>query len=254
MIRDGLISMAITPTRSFEMDVFDAHVTAGPSGIHGALALEMPELLAEMDRFGIRAALASHFAAQEYDAAAGNRTLAALQSERLVPAWALTPETLACVREHDARATRLSFGPERHNFSAAPWCSGELCEYLQAKQVLTLISREDLDWDALARLLENFPRLSVLFLDIGYRSDRYLFPLLRRFPGLYFETSTYLAHRQLESFVERHGADRALFGSRLPLYTPGAALAVLATARISDAARAAIAGGNLRRLLRRDAP
>jgi predicted TIM-barrel fold metal-dependent hydrolase len=51
--------------------------------------------------------------------------------------------------------------------------------------------------------------------------------------------------------VERFGAERILFGSRLPLYTPGAPLAVLLTARVPDSAKRAIAGGNLRRLLQR---
>ena len=116
-----------------------------------------------------------------------------------------------------------------------------------------MIAREDIEWDALASLLENFPRLPVLLLETGYRAERYLFPLLHRHSNLYFDSSTYLAHRQLESFVDRFGAGRLVFGSRLPLYTPGAALAVLATARISDEAKLAIAGGTLRQLLGRAA-
>jgi predicted TIM-barrel fold metal-dependent hydrolase len=76
-----------------------------------------------------------------------------------------------------------------------------------------------------------------------------LFPLLDRFPNLYFDSATYLAHRQLESVVNQRGAERILFGSRLPLFTPASSLGVLASARISDANRLAIAGGNLRRLL-----
>jgi predicted TIM-barrel fold metal-dependent hydrolase len=112
-----------------------------------------------------------------------------------------------------------------------------------------VVSREELDWDALVVILKDFPKLQILLLDVGYRSDRYLLPLLQRFPHLYFDSTSYVAHRQFESFVETHGPERIVFGSRLPLYTPGAALGVLATARISDEARLAIAGSNLRRLL-----
>ncbi|MGH9591014.1 MAG: hypothetical protein ACRD25_11510, partial [Terracidiphilus sp.] len=61
--------------------------------------------------------------------------------------------------------------------------------------------------------------------------------------------ATYLAYRQLENFVDRHGGERLLFGSRLPLFTPATALGVMASARISEEARLQIAGGNLRRLL-----
>lgn len=39
-------------------------------------------------------------------------------------------------------------------FSAnAAWCAGELFEYLQANRVLTVISRPEIEWDAVAVLL-----------------------------------------------------------------------------------------------------
>ena len=120
---------------------------------------------------------------------------------------------------------------------------------MQENRVLALISRTEIEWDALATLLENFPSLNVLLLDTGYRSDRYLFPLLRKFPNLYFDSSMYLGHRQLEWYLERFGPDRIVFGSRLPLYTPAAALTVLGTARVPESVRHAVAGENLRRLL-----
>lgn len=231
------------------LDLFDANVRVGPSGPHGALALEPGALLAEMDRFAIRRALAAHFAGIEYDAEAGHRALLQDPGERLIPVWAALPELLPQLEQLRPQAVHLSFAVTRHNFSSAAYCAGELCDYLQARSVLTLIAREDLEWDGLARLLADFPRLTVVFLNGGYRGDRYLLPLLRRYPRLYFDSATYLAHRQLEAFVERMGPERVLFGSRLPLYTPAASLGVLLSARMSDDARAAIAGNNLRRLL-----
>ena len=80
------------------------------------------------------------------------------------------------------------------------------------------------------------------------------FPPVQAASEFYIDTSTYVAHRQLESFVDKFGPEHLVFGSRLPLYTAGAALAVLATARISDEARLSIAGGTLRRLLGRESP
>lgn len=232
-------------------NVFDANVRVGHSGIYGELALETDELLKEMDRFGIQRALVSHFAGEEYDAEEGNNLLAGECQERLTPAWAALPDHLQELAPRHPMAVRLSYGVKKHNFSSAPWCSGELYEYLQEHSVLTLMAREDIEWDSLARLLGNFPRLPVLLLETGYRAERYLFPLFKRHPNLHIDTSTYVAHRQLESFVDKFGPERLAFGSRLPLYTAGAALGVLATARISDEARLSIAGGTLRRLLRR---
>lgn len=231
--------------------VFDANAYVGRSGVYGELALSAPELLAEMDRFGISRALVSHFAAAEYDASEGNRALAEVANHRLVPCWVSLPDADS-IKELEKRrpaAVRLYFGTSRHNFSPAPWCSGELCAFLQARRVLTLIALEDIGWEALATLLGNFPELRVLVVEPGYRADRYLFPLLSRFPNLYFESSTYVAHRQLESFVERFGSRQIVFGSRLPLYTPGAALTVLATAQISERDKRAIASGNLQGLM-----
>ncbi len=232
--------------------IFDANVRVGPSGVHGELALEADALLSEMDRFGIERALVSHWTAEEYDAHEGNRRLEAIgQDVRLVAAWAALPDknSLEALAALHPRAVRLHFAVHKHNFSPAVWCSGELYAYLQDRRVLTLVALEDIGWNALVEVLRNFPRLRMVLLETGYRADRYLFPLLQRFPNLYFDTSTYVAHRQLESFVERFGSERVVLGSRLPLYTPGAALAVLATARIQDADRLNIAGQNLGRLL-----
>ena len=232
---------------------FDANVRLGPSGVHGDLALDTTNLLAEMDRFGIKQALVSHFGAEECDAEEGNRALEGALSPRLVPAWAALPDRgfMEKLWPLHPAAVRLSFGVKKHNFSPAAWCSGELYDSLQERSILAVIVREDIEWDSLASLLQNFPRLPVLLLETGYRAERYLFPLLGRHSNLYFDASTYLAHRQLESFVDQFGAGHLVFGSRLPLYTPGAALAVLATARIPEEAKRAIAGGTLRQLLGR---
>jgi hypothetical protein len=232
-------------------DLFDVNARVGPSGVHGELALDTTGLLEEMDRFYIREAVVSHWTAEEYDAAAGNQALARDLHPRLTPAWAALPDdaSVASLEIRRPAVVRLTPGVTQHNFATANWCAGPLMEYLQAHAVVTLISRSDIEWTALADLIENFPRLPLVILDAGYRADRYLFPLLQRFPLLHFDSATYLAHRQLEAYVEQHGPDRVLFGSRLPLYTPASALAVLASARISESDRRAIAGGNLRRLL-----
>ncbi len=234
-----------------EWNLFDANVRVGPSATQGELALDAEQLATEMDRFAIRHALVSHWTAEEYDAEHGNRALERDRRPRFTPVWAALPdrEVVDAVAERRPLAVRLNPGANQHNFSLAPWRSGPLFEYLQARSVLTLVSRADIEWSVLVGMMDAFPGLIVVLLDVGYRSDRYLFPLLERFPGLYFDSATYVAHRQLEAFVDRYGPHRVLFGSRLPLYTPAAALGVLASARIADDARLAIAGGNLRRLV-----
>lgn len=234
-----------------EWNLWDVNVRVGPSGIHGELALEAPALLKEMERYFIRAAVAMHGTGAEYDAAVGNESLAGVSSPKLISAWTPLPdqESIEQLARRNPQAVRLMPRNANHNFPVTPWGAGELLEYLQARQVVALIAREDIEWEALVKVLESFPRLTMVLLDVGYRADRYLFPLLKRFPKLYFDSATYLAHRQLEAFIERFGPDRLLFGSRLPFFTPAASLGVLSSSRVSDAARLAVAGGNLRRLL-----
>ena len=232
-------------------DLFDVNVRIGSSGVQGELALGKAGLLEEMDRFFIRRALVSRWEGEEYDACVGNEALAREADDRLIPAWAILPDVavLERVQARCPRAVRITPGPTQHNFSLAAWSAGPMLEYLQDSAVLTLIVRTDISWPDIVLILDNFPRLRLVLLDVGYRADRYLFPLLDRFPNLYFDSATYLAHRQLETFVEQRGPDRLLFGSRLPLFTPASSLGVLASARIADRDKLAIAGGNLRRLL-----
>ncbi|MHB8654828.1 MAG: amidohydrolase family protein [Terriglobia bacterium] len=237
--------------RAAEWNLFDVNARVGPSGIQGELALETPGLLEEMDRFGIREALVSHWTAEEYDADIGNSALQKDLSPRLTPVWAALPDrkSVDALAARHPQAVRLTPGVAQHNFSLSAWCAGGLFEYLEEASVITLISRADIGWDQVVGLLESHPRLNLVLLDVGYRADRFLIPLVERFPRLYFDSATYLAHRQLEAWVDQKGAERVLFGTRLPLYTPASALGVLSSARISTEARLAIAGENLRRLL-----
>lgn len=234
-----------------DWDLFDVNMRLGSSGIHGELALDADGLLREMDRFCIRRGLVFHWECEEYDVLLGNEALAREIGTHMMPAWGVLPGEpfLEQLAARKPAAVRFTPARQQSNFSLARWCAGNLFDYLQQHAVVTLIASADIGWNDVATLLENFPRLPLVVLETGYRADRYLFPLLKRFPTLHFDSSTYLAHRQLEAFVESHGPDRILFGTRLPLYTPAASLGVLATSRISDAERLAIAGGNLRRLL-----
>jgi hypothetical protein len=232
-----------------DWNLFDANVHLGPSGVHGELSVDTSGLLGEMDRYFIKSALVSHWTAEEYDAAVGNDALERDLHHRFTPAWSMVPDDdfLQTLSSRSVSAVRLT--PTQHNFSLDTWCAGPMLDFLQQNAIVTLIARSAIAWSDIATLLENFPRLPLVLLDTGYRSDRYLFPLLKKFPSLFFDSATYLAHRQLEYFVEKHGPDRILFGSRLPLFTPAAAMGVLASARIADSAKQQIAGGNLRQLL-----
>lgn len=234
-----------------DWNVWDVNSRVGPSGPNGQLGVDAAALLREMSRFYIRKAVTVHWTGVEYDANVGNEKLALINEERLIPAWTPLPDAESIEQLAARRPTAVRLMPRNlnHSWTVTPWCAGELLDYLAQHRIVTLVAREDIEWQSLIEVLENFPRLPLILLDIGYRFDHYILPLLRRFPSLHFDSATYLAYRQLENYVDRCGPDRLLYGSRLPLFTAAASLGVLASARIYDDARVAIAGGNLRRLL-----
>ena len=100
--------------------------------------------------------------------------------------------------------------------------------------------------DRVAHLLRFFPDLIVITGSQGSNPlDRYAWPLVEKFPNLYFETSGYLVDAGIEEFCRRYSASRLVFGSGFPDNSSGVGHAGSCTAEISDADRQAIAWDNL---------
>jgi predicted TIM-barrel fold metal-dependent hydrolase len=74
-------------------------------------------------------------------------------------------------------------------------------------------------------------------------------PLLERYPNVYVDTAQYLLDGGLEALVADYGARRVLFGSGFPESYMGGMMMALRHARLPEAAKTAIAGGNLARIL-----
>jgi predicted TIM-barrel fold metal-dependent hydrolase len=102
----------------------------------------------------------------------------------------------------------------------------------------------------LTNLLTEYPTLTVVLMAHGsWGEDRFFRPLLDRYPGLHLDISRYELDGGLVELVGRYGAERLLYGSNFPATTMGGPRLMLVRAAISEADRAAIAGGNLKRLL-----
>jgi predicted TIM-barrel fold metal-dependent hydrolase len=243
------------------MDYFDCNAMIGALGSGPEeVSLSVAGLLEEMERYGIKQALVTSTAALEYNARAGNQVLAReIEAHaNLFPLYALTPdpgalEEAAALLPSRPFAALLAADREHHNFSLREWCSGPLLAALEQRNIPVFLRPGLVGWEEMAAVLEAHSNLPVVVTHTGYRADRYIYPLARRYPRLMVETSMYVGHRQLEEFAQTFGAERLLFGTNLPYYTPGAALAVLAYARLSEAERARVAGGNLTLLLERQA-
>lgn len=241
------------------IEILDACALYGrPAVPAGRPCLSPGELLADMDRLGIAECWCADWRALENSPALGNRLLGEELAGhgRLHPVWVVLPpgtaETpapesllaeMAAAGAHLARAE-----PERHGYSPEEWCAGPLWAALEAGRVPVLIDAAD-RWDRLDALLSAHPRLPVILTGLSYRANRALFPLLERHADLCVETSGFLANEGLREVARRFGPGRLIFGTDSPRLCPEAALGTLRFSGLAEGEMAAVAGGNLRRLL-----
>ena len=124
-------------------------------------------------------------------------------------------------------------------------------EPMAAHRVPFFISVErGANWDIVYNILSEFPDLVCVVCDHGcWGEDRRFRPLVERYPHVYIDTAHYLLDGGIEAFVADYGPERLLFGSCFPVTHFGGMMMAIKHARISEEAKAAIAGKNLERIL-----
>ncbi len=245
-----------------KLDLFDANCMLGRLiRPEPGFPLSVEALLAVMDDFEIAEALVYHSLSKEYHPAEGNALLMdeIAEAGRLHPAWVVMPSHTAELPDEEeligqmllrnVRAARVFPHPDSHNVPLKPWAADRLLRALQGERIPLFVDREELDWDTVQRLCADYPALPLVLTSVGYREDRFLYPLWEQFDNLYIDLSMYCGHGAVEEVVRRFGAERLLFGTRLPYFTPGSAIAMLSYAGISRSDKRLIAGDNLRGLL-----
>ncbi len=217
------------------------------------------ELVAEMAYFGISRALVYHAMARDHSPSLGNELLLReiAGHEALAPCWVLLPhhtgemppphELLAAMRAAGVKAARIF--PSSHAWSLAAWSAGPLLEALEAERIPLFVHADQIGWDAVQRVAAGHPALPLVLNGVRYDELRNIYPLLATLPNLYLDICWLVAHYGLEELVARFGAERFLFGTRMPMFGAGPALTHLLYADLTDAAKALIAGENLTRLL-----
>jgi len=248
------------------LEFFDCYVSFGPSFVPPlAPCRTAEELLAEMRFCGVQRALV-HFTAQVEDSPVlGNRLLseAVTGHPELVPSWALLPpstgeqgsvdEFLAAMRDHGVRA--LWAFPSQHLYLLNATGCGPLLEELVARRIPLFLRRSESSgslagWDLPYALLQEFPLLNLVVVGHGpWGEDRFFRPLLERYPSFRVDTARYELDGGIPGLVGRYGPHRLLFSTAFPATCMGGALLTLLHADIPDEAKAAIAAGNLERLL-----
>jgi predicted TIM-barrel fold metal-dependent hydrolase len=215
------------------------------------------ELLKHLDAFHIERALVYHSMAYDWNLADGNRMLLEElgNHRRLLPCVVASPH-LGTAEMPDAKSYRAWLRKVRpaavrlfpNSYKLHSFFAGELLDILDSLRLPVLINWGDLDPVALAEVSGEYAHIPFVLLKAGFKQSRSLFPLLEKRKNTYFSTSNFCDTDLLEEIVARYGARRLLFGSDMPRFHPGPALAIVCLADISAADKTLILGGNWRRL------
>jgi uncharacterized protein len=103
----------------------------------------------------------------------------------------------------------------------------------------------------LEHVLLDFPELVVIGGHVGFPWFDEVVALMGKFPGLYVDTSAYVAHRfpaALVEFMRGRGRERVMFGTNYPMLTPARCLDGLATLALDEDTLALFLGANAQRV------
>lgn len=240
------------------MNWFDCNCSYGKISRPALRFAATPQaLLEEMNICGIDKALVFHGCQQISSPVTWNpRLIEEVRGEsRLSPTWAILPPSTGELLPPDlffesmkaAGVRALWAFPQEHRFRLDGVSFESLFKGMIERRIPLFAKQNLLD---LKELLVECPDLRVVAVNQGPHSmERFLRPLLDKFPNLYLETSGLIVDGLLEEFCERYGCERLLFGSGFPGNPPGAALMRVAHADLDETTRMAVAGGNLTRLL-----
>ena len=243
------------------MYLFDANCAVGPWPTDRPPYETVDGLLAEMARLGIERALVSHTLARTYNPPEGNRLLMQeiAEHEQLLPCWTLLrpacgemgslADLLSDMDANHVRAVRLY--PKGHTYSLEDWQCGELLGVLSERHCIVLLDLAETNWPEVERVCRTYPGISLVVTATGYREFRPLFALLARCDNLFCDLSNLSTYLGVEEILSRFGSERLIFGTGLPISDPGGPIARVFYTDAPQADIAAMAHGNLERLLAR---
>jgi len=245
-----------------KLGFFDAGIWLGPpAGFPLARELSPEELPQVLQKRFLAGGLVSHWRGKTVSAQQGNADLLELAGRLdgdLYLTWTALPldpggqGPLPGQRQLPEKVRAVRIFPRSHGYPLAEWCLGGLCEKLIAHRLPLFIWHVELDWSSLRALALAFPNLNIVVetqtQKILYHT-RPLFALMGQCPNVHLELSNLPGPGFIEYAVGRFGAERLIFGSFLPVSDPLVPMGMVLDADISEADKARLAGGNLRRLV-----
>ena len=234
--------------------VFDANIGVGHAHDRPSPVADAAGLRAEMQRHGVERGLIYHLQGEAISAIEGNEALRAWQGTGLVFQWVAGPSADSLAQLRALHATGEVRSVRLHNTQAcrvpfAGWIYGELLAWLAAERIPLWLSLADTPVAEVVETLRCFPEIQVVLLGAHYVHSLALRPLLRALPRAALELSRFENLGGIEALIGEFGVERFLYGSYYPRYAMGPMLFYLHHLAIDDAALAALAAGNLERIL-----
>ena len=215
------------------------------------------ELVEEMDFCGIKRALVHHTEMRFHAPFDGNKTLFKEISDfpNLIPTRAILPyqtgeqpEDSKLLKEMKSQGIKALIAfPSEHQFLLDKETFGELLTVLSERRI-PLFIRDNLI--QIRNVLRSFPKLTIIAISQGpHNLDRYFRPLIENYPNFYIDISSYVSENGIESFCEKYGPGRMIFGTGYPANYMGSAMLRLSQADIPVEYKKAIASENLEKIL-----
>jgi len=258
--------------------IIDAHFHVWPDAIaRKALARPPSEIkrqgdgteagaVAAIEAAGLDRAVAFGIANDPKHIGAANRFVASLDGNRFVPFGTIHPgaslqQNLSSLREHGLRGVKIH--PLFQGFGLDDPALWRLLEAMQGEFVVTThvgeggAGSERCTPKMLCELVERFPGLELIACHFGgYRLLDELEDLVIGLP-VHLDTSwppglAAIDPARLRAIIERHGADRIVFGSDWPMGNPADDIEVVRGLGLDSTQVSGILGENLARLLWRN--
>lgn len=250
------------------MEFFDCNACFGRPMIRPIRYAENAgELLKEMDFYGINEALVFHSRQRDDSPVVGNEVLASSIRgiDRLYGTFAILPpqtkemgsfeDLLEKMRLDRVKAFRAF--PSGHRFLMTRTALGSLYDLMVERNTPLLISINEScggisGWYLIEQILSDNPDLTLVVTEHGsWGQDRFFRPLIEKYENLYLDISRYELDGGISDFCAKYGAERLLFGTGYPWWSPGGPILMLAQADITVKEREKIASGNLKRIIGR---
>lgn len=222
-------------------------------------------LLSRMDQLGITEACPACLLGRDLDPADGNQWLAdnAPATDRVHPVWTAAPhhtgefpapgDLVRLMRESGIRMMRLWLSPSGYLDRLDLPLLGELLDALAHHRVPLLVDTSEpnlLRAADLEPVLRGWPSLPlILSVPKQSQNERWFYYLWERYDNFRIDLPGYQILGGIEAVVERFGADRLVYGSRYPFFTPLQTMLQVIYSEIEEADKRAIAGDTMRCLL-----